>query len=127
MAWDDITGMKLDARGVKEAREKELEYVDKKKVQVKIPRAEAVKRGWKIILLRWIDINKGDDEKPMYRSRIVGKEFNDGQVNGLFAGTPPLEALRYIVHEAATRRMRDKGDEKVIMINDVARAFSRQQ
>ena len=44
---------------------------------------------------------------------------------GLFAGTPPLEALRYLVHEAATIDGRvDKPEtEKVLMINDVARAF----
>ena len=39
---------------------------------------------------------------------------------GLLAGTPPLAALRYIVHEAATW---DGMEEKVVMINDVARAF----
>ena len=63
-----------------------------------------------------------------YRSRLVGKEFADKRVDGLFAGTPPLEALRFLVHEAAT--LDDHGssevgdsEEKVIMINDVARAF----
>ena len=50
------------------------------------------------------------------------------RVDGLFAGAPPLEALRLIAHEAAT--IDDSGssevgdsEEKVIMINDVARAF----
>ena len=58
---------------------------------------------------------------PVFRSRLVGKEFNDGYEEGLFAGTPPLEALRYMLREAATR---EKGEEdKVLMINDVARAF----
>ena len=42
---------------------------------------------WKIIRTRWIDINKGDDENPNYRSRLVGKEFNNEQMDGLFAGT----------------------------------------
>ena len=44
-------------------------------------------------------------------------------MEGLFAGTPPLEAMRYIVHEAATIRSGEKMGSKVIMINDVARAF----
>ena len=57
----------------------------------------------------------------MYRSRLVGKEFNTGDVDGLFAGSPPLEALRLLVSEAATRRKGEKN--KVIMINDVSRAF----
>ena len=49
---------------------------------------------------------------------------NDGGVDGLFAATPPLEALRMLVSEAATYNpsaVKDTG--KVFMTNDVARAF----
>ena len=74
------------------------------KVWTKIPRRMAQARGWKMIKTRWIDINKGDDENPVYRSRLVGNEFNNEAMDGIFAGTPPLEALRYVVHEAATIR-----------------------
>ena len=79
-----------------------------------------LQKGWKIVKTRWIDINRGDDEAPIYRSRLVAKEFNDSAMDGLFAATPPLEALRYLIHEAATL---DGKEEKVIMIADVARAF----
>ena len=44
-------------------------------------------------------------------------------MDGLFAGAPPLEAMRYIIHEAAAVRSGEKMGSKVIMINDVARAF----
>ena len=44
-------------------------------------------------------------------------------MDGLFAGTPPLEALRFLVHEAATVRAHEPIGSKVIMVNDVARAF----
>ena len=54
---------------------------------------------------------------------MVGKEFNNEQMDGLFAGTPRLEALRFLVHEAATVRSGEAMGSKVIMINDVARAF----
>ena len=37
----------------------------------------------------------------------------------MFAGTPPLEALRIICSEASTLG----SEEKVIMVNDVRRAF----
>ena len=97
VAWDDLTGMRLDAGKVIEARAKEVRYVRDKEVYVKIPRATAIKNGWKVIRTRWIDINKGDDVNPVYRSRVVGKEFNTGPMDGLFAGTPPPEALRYLV------------------------------
>ena len=73
-----------------------------------------------MIKTRWIDINKGDDQAPIYRSRLVAKEFNTGGMDGIFAGTPPLEALRYLIHEAATC---NGNEDKVMLINDVARAF----
>lgn len=123
LAFDDLTGMKLDAQGVVEARKKEIEYVKEKKVWLKIPREEAKKRGWKIIKTRWIDINKGDDANPLYRSRLVGKEFANEAVDGIFAGTPPLEALRYLIHEAATVEEGGEFGEKVLMIQDISRAF----
>ena len=39
---------------------------------------------------------------------------------GFFASTPPPEALRLIISDAATR---DQEEGKVIMVNDVASAF----
>ena len=123
LAWDDLTGMKLDAGKVVEARAKEATYLRDKRVYGKRPRHQALRGKWKIMRTRWIDINKGDDENPVYRSRLVGKEFNDGQMGGLFAATPPLEALRFLVHEAATVRANEEVGTKVIMLNDVAWAF----
>ena len=123
IAWDDLTGMKLHAGKVTEARGKEIECIKDKGVWTKIPRQMAIAKGWKIVKTRWIDINKGNGENPVYRSRLVGKEFNDGDMDGIFAGTPPLEALRYLVHEAATVEQAKGRHNKVIMINDVARAF----
>ena len=57
----------------------------------------------------------------------MGKEFADKRVDGLFAGTP-LVALSFLAHEAATLDEHGSSEaggseEKVIMINDVARAF----
>ena len=74
LAWDDLTGMRLDAQKVIEARGKEIQYVRDMKVWKKIPRRQAQARGMKVIKTRWIDINKGDDANPIYRSRLVGKE-----------------------------------------------------
>ena len=59
LAWDDLTGMRLDAGKVKEARNKDIQYIRDKQVWVKIPRRSAQARGWKVIKTRWIDINKG--------------------------------------------------------------------
>ena len=41
---------------------------------------------------RWVDVNKGDETNPEYRSRLVAKEINKGRRDDLFAATPPLEA-----------------------------------
>ena len=73
--------MKLDAGKVVEARSEEVIYIRDKRVYDKIPRQQALRSKWKIIRTRSIDINKGDDENPVYRSRLVGKEFNDGQMD----------------------------------------------
>ena len=42
LAWDDLTGMKLDAGKVKEARSKEVHYIHDKRVYDKIPRNQAI-------------------------------------------------------------------------------------
>ena len=63
-----------------------------------------------------------DDENPVYRSRLVGKEFNNDAMDGIFARAPPLEALCYVAHEAATIRQGEDTHTNIIMINDVSRA-----
>ena len=125
VAWDDVTGEFLDPKEVLRARLKELEYIREKKVYVKITRKQAREMGIKVIGTRWIDINKGDAANPNHRSRFVAKEYNTGEDATLFAATPPLEALRLLVSEAATIEHDKDGKvrEKGIMINDVARAY----
>lgn len=118
-AWDDLTGSELDPREVRRARMKEIGYVRNKGVWVKITREEAKRRKLKVLKTRWIDINKGDQDNIDVRSRFVAKEFNTGEEAGLFAATPPLEALRFLISRAAT----GKHEDSVVMINDVARAF----
>ena len=108
-AWDDVTGDMLDPRKVQDARREEIQYTESMNVWKKMTREEAKRRGWEIIATRWIDVNKGDQDNPLYRSRLVGKEFNDGGGEGLFASTPPLEALRMLVSDAATTRQVGKG------------------
>ena len=96
-AWDDISSAPLDPEKAIAARKLEIAYADKKPVCEKILQEMAKEKGWKIVKSRWIDINKKDDLNPNYRSRMVGKEFNDSELDGLFAATPPLEALRLLL------------------------------
>ena len=129
-AWGDISAAPLGPLKVVTARKLEISYAEKKPVWEKIQRWKAKEQGWKIIKSRWIDINKGDDKNPNYRSRMVGEEFKDRDIEGLFAATPPLEALRLILSWAANRASVGPssdagrgGRDKSIMIADVSRAF----
>ena len=53
--------------------------------------------GKKPIGVRWVDVNKGDEKNPEYRSRLVAREVNKEKRNDLFAGMPPLEAKRVLL------------------------------
>ena len=88
---------------VKKARADEIVYVREMKLYTKVPIQECInKTGKQPIAVRWIDVNKQDEANPLYRSRLVGKEFNAYNDLSLYAATPPIEALRLILHLAAT-------------------------
>ena len=72
---------------------------------------------------RWIDINKGGTQNPNYRSRLVAKEIKRGTASApdVFAATPPIEALRFIMSCAASQKGSKR--KKIIMSNDVRRAY----
>ena len=109
------------------ARQTQLSYVEDKDVWMKVTRKEAVRRGLRIIGVRWIGVNREETpggtqtiEVGARRRRIQpwGKETSVSS-----QPIPLLEALRLIISEAATcEGERDEGN-KVIMINDIARAF----
>ena len=107
-AWDDANDKPLDPEGVIRARQEEIEYVNAKEVWVNKDKQQAI---------------KGDEATPNYRSRIVGKEFNNGPEEGLLASTPPLEALRWLISEAATLETGRRKGSKVMLVSDVSRAF----
>ena len=100
-----------------------MEYIEKKKVWYRTTRAEAISMGCKIVGGRWVDVDKGDTSRADYRNRFVAKEINTGYEEGLFASTPPLEALRWLLSEAATVEEAHRQEEKVVLISDVSRAF----
>ena len=84
-----------------------------------IPRP--VKSEGKIVLKgRWIDVNKGDDERPIYRSRYVAKEIKKGARSSLvvayFAAMPPLQGCKFLLILAVTRSFPSLSVE--LIIND---------
>ena len=100
---DALTGQPLQPELVREARRKELEYFTAKGVWVKRSRDEAFKEQGKApISVKWVDVNKGDDERPNYRSRLVAREIRRAGEDPFFSPTPPLESIRLILSLAAT-------------------------
>ena len=119
VAWDDVSGAELDLKQVRKARAEEVEYIHKTHVYDKEMLEECYQTICKLfITVRWIDINKGDNQSPSYRSRLVAREINTYKRDDLIAATPPLEPLKLIVSMAAIGN-----NGAVIMVNDISRAF----
>ena len=67
---DDISGQMLPPELVRAARAKEFDYLGAKKVWDKRAISEARRvTGRPPITVRWVDVNKGDNENPNIRSR----------------------------------------------------------
>ncbi len=63
---DDITGQYLKDDLVAAARAVELQYFHEKGVWTKRPKAECMQRTGRVpITVRWVDVNKGDDESQV--------------------------------------------------------------
>ena len=121
MAWDDVSSENLVPELVHAARASEMSYFEKLGVYERVPRSHQVATGGKVVGVRWVDIDKGDAEDTNYRSSLVGREFNVGRDDALYASSPPLEALRLIVSRAAAHV--DDGRRRLIMMNDVRRSY----
>ncbi len=103
---DDLTGQVLRDDLVRAARLKELEYFTSKGVWVKVPMGRARQAtGRSPITVRWVDVNKGDEANPKYRSRLVARQIKamDRSGQSFFAPAPPIEALRTVLSLAMTR------------------------
>ena len=83
---DSLSGQPLDSNRVKKARQEELQYFEDKGVWTKRPRQEAYQKMDKApITVKWIDVNKGDDKNPKYRSRLVAREIRKTGADPIFA------------------------------------------
>ena len=116
-ATDDVTGAPLDPAKVAKARAEEMEYFRNMNVY-EYTTVEECKRitGKPPVGVRWIDINKGDDTLPNYRSRLVAKEFRVDVQPEYFAATPPVECMRLLLSRAAS------DDTLKVLYLDVSRA-----
>ena len=130
---DDISGQLLKDSLVLAARRVELEYFNAKGVWTKVPRQQAFARtGRPPVSVRWVDVNKGDDMNPKYRSRLVARQMKAQDTSGksFFAPTPPLESLKIVISLAASnigtwKVCRDPESEHRTQISlmDISRAY----
>ena len=77
------------------------------------------------ISTRWIDVNKGDETNPNYRSRWVARDFkgDDKDRDGLFAATPPLEAKKLLISSAASQMGKPQNKQKRLSFIDIKKAY----
>ena len=121
--FDEISGEALPPELVRAARKEELEYVKQMNVYTEVPVEECIRStGRKPISVKWVDVDKGDKENRNVRSRIVARELKatDPGREGVFAGTPPLEALKFLLSEAMTEGKNYK--KKKVSFVDISRA-----
>ena len=110
-AWDDVTGLPLDPRGVELARKEEIDYYRKMRAYDKVP----VEQCWKStekgpINVRWVDVDKHTGEgTAKFRSRFAPCQYNNGVDETSFAATPPLESLKSVISHCAAGES-GKGD-----------------
>ena len=83
---------------------------------------EAVRRcGRKPIRTIWVDINKGDEDHPDVRARLVAQDFAMRKDDSFFAATPPLEALRLLLSDLSSRG-KQNGEPIKLMLLDAKKA-----
>jgi len=121
---DDVTGKYIDAELIKAAREEEMRGFRDFEVYDYVLREVAERdREGKFVGTRWVDHNKGSEEDPEVRSRLVGQEFAKGELReDLFAATPPLTASRMLLSAVASRGRKGPGNHRVMLL-DVKKAF----
>ena len=116
--YDNVTGEALPMAMVKAARKEELTFMEDWRVWDVVPVSwcwQATGKG--PLGGRWVDINKGDSERPNVRCRYVAKDIAYKKSDDYFAAMPPLEALRMLLSFAATGRKEGGGGRKVLVID----------
>ena len=91
----------MSQKMVIEAKRNEMERFKRMKVYRVVTR-ESVERDeeGKMISIKWVITNKGTEEHPIAKARLVARQFNTGDKRGeLFAGTPGLMAMPTVISQ----------------------------
>ena len=127
--YDDISAKVLDTQGVQQVRKDEIKIIEDMGVWQKILRSQ-MPSGMKTIGTRWLDVNKQDEENPLYRSRLVGQEIKRGSgFDEFFRAIPSLSALKMLLMIAVTFKLTEStgqipktGTRRLLGFLDVKRA-----
>ncbi len=126
---DDSAGTPLRTDLVMAARQEELEWIRSEGIYRKVPLRVCLERGFKPIDTKWLDINKGDDNEPNYRSRMVAREIKARkkpeeklEASSLFMATPPIEAFFMLLSLWMSIRVSKRGKPLKLGLWDVSRA-----
>ena len=85
--------------------------------------------GKRPIPVKWVDVNKGDAQRPEVRSRLAVAEtrhrttLSEEDNAQTFSATPPYEALRLLVSFVMSPRNKDKKSH-LLMFIDITRAHT---
>ena len=101
--YDDITGEELPWQAANQAREKELKYPREFGMYKKVDeRAAVAKYNVTPVDKKWVDTDKAFEGSRGKSVHELLPEFKRGDSPDLYAGTPPLEALKAITSIAAS-------------------------
>ena len=124
-AWDEVHGKELRMEDVRAGRAEEVGYMQKREIwSVKDVEECWVKTGKAPTSVKWVDTDKGTEEDPLVRCRLVARDFKvkgEKDREDLFAATPPLELKRVLLSRAVTRR-RKGGNARKLMFVDARKA-----
>ena len=120
--WDDTSGEVLDPKLTREARMEEIAEIRNMTVYRKVPVSMCLKEtGKRPVGTRWVDTNKGDQQSPNIRSRLVAQEINKHKMPELFAATPPLEFIKFLISLCASAQW--SASPTRLMVCDVKKAY----
>ena len=97
----------------------EVGYMKRKLLWDEVSRSDA--SGHRNVSVKWVDTNKGTENKPELRCRLVARDFRgaDKDREDLFAATPPWELKKLLVSHAADR---SNGKTRKMLLIDVKKA-----
>ena len=112
---------------VQAARGEELAWVHAREVYEEVDEDMCwSETGRAPISLRWVDTNKGTEELPRIRSRLVVRELKvktqHMEAAELFSAMPPLEALKLLVSLLVSKKRTARGGVLKLGLYDISRA-----